>query len=257
MKYVLITWASSGIGREFAIQLASQGYHCILHGRDSVRLNQVRDQIIALGSDADIITADLSNLTQVDEFAHLIITKYPQISYVINNAGYGLYGSCLEVSLEDQINMINLNCSAMLIITHYIATHRVHNHIQGKILNVASTAAFQPWPGMATYFATKSRVYSWSQALRYELRPHDIQVSILCPGATETNFFEHSGNPTTSPMLSRMMSAHEVVHIALKWMDTNQDLIIPWWTNKILYLLTTITPRWLLLKILDMIIQKK
>ncbi len=246
-KTALITWASSGLGVDFAHQLALRGYHCILVARRADKLTDVKKHIESLWWHAEIIVADLSDQGSCDNLIAKLWER--EIHVLINNAGYGMHGDFDDLDSDKQLAMIDLNCRALTSLLYAIGKQMITHRIHGHILNVASTAAFQPWPTMSVYFATKAFVLSLSQAVRYERKDKHIAVSALCPGATKTEFFDQSGNNPHSMMLQTMMTSSEVARQWLEWMFRNQDIIIPWWKNIMLYYLTMRSPRALVMSI--------
>lgn len=252
-KIALITWASSGLGVDFAQQLAQRGYHCILVARRADKLAMVKASIESAWWIVDSIVADLSDA----QSCHDLITQLADkpVHILINNAGYGMHGDFEDLEGDKQLAMIDLNCRALTSLMYGIGKQMIVHRIHGYILNVASTAAFQPWPTMSVYFATKAFVLSLSQAVRYEWKDKNVSVSALCPGATKTEFFDQSGNDPQSMMLQTMMTSSEVAKQWLEWMFGAVDIIIPWWRNKILYYLTLWTPRSLVMKIIARIMK--
>lgn len=252
----LITWASSGLGVDFAKQLSKKGYHCILTARDERKLNLVCQDIISTWWTAEMYVADLSDMESCKRLAQYVVDTYPHIEVLINNAWFGAYGNFQEIALDTQLNMIDLNCKALLALTHTLAKHMLQNNTTGYILNVASTAAFQPGPTMATYFATKAFVLSWSQAVQFERKEQGIQVSTLCPWATKTAFFDRSKVADSSQMVKNMMHSEEVVKQWLDGLFAKKRVIIPWFMNKFLYYIGLISPTDLIMWIVKKIMAK-
>ncbi len=253
-KIALITWASSGLGIDFARQLSMKWYHCLLTARDQEKLKKVQEELEKSWWSAEIYGADISDMKECLQLANYIVTTYPKIEVVINNAWFGAFGEFQEISLETQLNMVDLNCKALLTLTHSIANTMMQHNTQGYILNVASTAAFQPGPTMATYFATKAFVLSWSQALQFERKTKWIHVTALCPWATKTAFFERSKVADSSQMVQNMMLSDEVVKQWLDWLFMKKSKVIPWFMNKFLYFIWLISPTNLIMWIVKKII---
>jgi short-subunit dehydrogenase len=138
------------------------------------------------------------------------------ISVLINNAGFGANGDFEAIESDRQLNMIDLNCRSLTYLLQTVGQQMLKHQIHGYILNVASTAAFQPGPTMATYFATKAFVLSLTHAVRFERKDKHIHVAALCPGATKTDFFNNSHNNPKSMMLQTMMESADVVKIGLE-----------------------------------------
>ena len=180
----LITGASSGIGLDMARYLAKQKCELILVAKDKEKLEKVQE---TLPTKVTIIVADLSNEQKVKEL--YVLTKKENIDILINNAGFGDFGFFTETDLNKEINMIDTNIRAVHILTKSFLKD-MEKRDSGYILNVASSAAFQPGPLMATYYATKSYVYQLTEAIYYEQKKKksNVHVSVLCPGPVETNF---------------------------------------------------------------------
>lgn len=185
----LITGASSGIGLDMAKYLATLKYELILVAKDKQKLELIQEK---LPTKVTIIVADLSVEQKVKEL--YVLTKKENIDILINNAGFGDFGYFTETDLNNEINMMNTNIKAVHILTKsFLKDMETKN--SGYILNVASSAAFQPGPLMSTYYATKSYVYQLSEALYYEekKKKSNVHVSVLCPGPVETNFNKRAG----------------------------------------------------------------
>jgi short-subunit dehydrogenase len=239
-KTALITWASMWLGEEFAYQLTQRGYHCILTARSEDKLAQVQKNIISSWWTATYIPGDLSDLA----FCAQLVAELNDtpISVLINNAWFGMYGDFLTLEREKQLTMLNLNCNSLTYLTHAFGTLMSRQTDPCFILNIASTASFQPWPTMATYFASKAFVVSLSRALQYELQDTNLHIGVLCPWPTKTEFFNHSNNKKGSLLMQNMMTAHEVVQIWLDNLFKKKTLIIPGMMNTFLYFLSSITP---------------
>ena len=185
----LITGASSGIGRDMAIYLASLGYDLILVGRNKDKLEELQN---TLKVNTKIIIVDLSDATKVKEL--YIMTKNENIDVLINNAGFGGFGKFYETDLNNEMDMINTNVVAVHLLTK-LFLRDMQKRNSGYILNVASSAAFGPGPLMATYYATKAYVNNLTEAINEELRREksDVFICSLCPGPVDTNFNNVAG----------------------------------------------------------------
>ena len=245
----LITGASSGIGLEMAKYLASKRVELILVSRDKERLEAIQK---TLKTRVTIIVADLSNEQKVKELYTLI--KKEKIDILINNAGFGKFGNFTDISLSDEIEMINTNVKAVHILTKLLLKDMEEkNH--GYILNVASSAAFQPGPLMATYYATKSYVYQLTEAIYYEekKKKKDIKISVLCPGPVKTNF----NNVAGVKFAIKQLTPDYVAKYAIDNMFKGKLLIIPGFKMKCARFFGKFTPNKLLLKIAYNIQKKK
>lgn len=180
----LVTGASSGIGRDIAIYLSKLGYDLILVSRDLEGLNRVKEKI---KTDSKIISIDLSDVDNCKKLYEM--TKKENIDVLINNAGFGTFGKFTQTVLENELNMIDLNIKSVHVLTKLFLKDMVQKD-DGYILNVASSAAFQPGPLMATYYATKAYVLRLTMAIYEELRrdKSKVSISVLCPGPVRTNF---------------------------------------------------------------------
>ena len=186
---VLITGASSGIGLDMAKYLAQKKHELILVARDRKKLEYIQEK---LPTKVTIIVADLSNEQKVKEL--YVLTKGENIDILINNAGFGDFGYFTETDLNRELEMIDTNIKAVHILTKLFLKDMEQRN-SGYILNVASSAAFQPGPLMATYYATKSYVYQLTEALYYEQqkKKSNVHLSVLCPGPVKTNFNNIAG----------------------------------------------------------------
>jgi len=229
MNTTLITGASTGIGAAFARKLAARGRNVLLVARSEDklialcnelgRLTSIRAQYVALDLRAPDAGAQLLEETKKREL---------EIDMLINNAGFGSMGDFNKLDLERELEMIELNIRAVVDLTHrFLGPMRERK--RGTIINVASTAAFQAVPYMSTYAATKAFVLSFSEAIGEENRAHGIHVMALCPGVTETNFFEAA--KIDRPPMRTIQTAEEVVDAALRGLARQKSLVISGWTN--------------------------
>jgi uncharacterized protein len=239
----LITGASAGLGVEFARQLSKQGYSLVLAARRKNRLEALAKQL----GDARSVEIDLTERDSAQRLVADCDTAGQQIDLLVNNAGFGLGGRFAELDSQRQREMIDLNCGALTDLCRFLAP-RMMERKSGAILNVASTAAFQPGPGMAVYFATKAYVLSLTEALHEELKPHGVKVSALCPGPTATEFGEVAGF-TTGKFDKLSMDAETVVRLGLKGLEKNRAVVITGAVNKIGAHSTRFVPRAIVRKI--------
>jgi len=229
MNTTLITGASSGIGAAFARKLAALGRNVLLVARSEDklialcnelgRLTSIRAQYVALDLEQPDAAAQLFEETQKREL---------EIDMLINNAGFGSMGDFAKLDLNRELEMLQLNITALVDLTHR-SLLPMRERKRGTIINVASTAAFQAVPYMATYAATKAFVLSFSEALWDENRAHGVHVMALCPGVTETNFFEAA--KIGRPPMRTIQTAEEVVEAALRGLSRQKSVVISGWTN--------------------------
>ena len=216
----LITGASSGIGLDMARYLATKKCELILVSRNKEKLEEIQEQ---LPTKVTIIVADLSNEQKVKEL--YVLAKKENIDILINNAGLGDFGYLTDTDINKDLELINTNIKAVHILTKYLARDMESRNTDSYILNVASSAAFQPGPLMSTYYATKSYVYQLSEALYYEEKKKKtkVHVSVLCPGPVETNFNNVAGVKfSVKPLKSTYVARY-----AIDQMFKNKMLIIP------------------------------
>ena len=216
----LITGASSGLGLDMARYLATLGHELILVSRNKEKLEELQKK---LPTKTTIIVADLSNEQKVKEL--YVQIKQQNIDILINNAGLGDFGYLTDTDLNKDLELINTNIKAVHILTKNIVKDMEKKDTDTYIMNVASSAAFQPGPLMSTYYATKSYVYQLTEALWYEEKKKEtkVHVSVLCPGPVETNFNNVAGvHFSVKPMKST-----EVAKYAIDQMLKNKMLIIP------------------------------
>lgn len=220
----LITGASSGIGRSFAYFLSNMGYELILVSRDE---NKLRDVAKDLKTKVDIIPMDLSEEKNCFKLYEQL-KKY-DIDFVINNAGYGLFGNTWETDMDTELKMINLNIKAVHILTKLFLQDMIKKD-KGRILNVASSAGFLAGPKLNTYYATKNYVAKWTMGIYEELRriKSNVKISVLCPGPVDTNFNKVAGGEFKIDALS----SDEVVRYTLKKCFKNKLIIVPGITVK-------------------------
>ena len=234
----LITGASAGLGVEFARQCAARGDEVILIARRKDRLNKLTAEL----GKAHVIAADLGKPNSPAKLLEEIKSRGLWVRTLINNAGFGLRGRFDALPLDRQLEMIDLNIRSLTNLT-FIVIDDMRAHGGGSILNVASTAAFQPGPNMAVYFATKAYVLSFTEALHEEWKDRGIKVSALCPGPTRTEFGDVAGIKTLGSFDRLAMEAEPVVRAGLEGLDRNQAIVIPGATNKIGAWSTRLAPR--------------
>lgn len=216
----LITGASSGIGLDMARYLATKGYELILVARNKEKLERIQEQ---LPTKVTIIVADLSNEQRVKDL--YVLAKKENIDILINNAGLGDFGYLTNTDLNKDLELINTNIKAVHILTKHLVKDMEKRDTDTYILNVASSAAFQPGPLMSTYYATKAYVYQLTEALYYEEKKKKtkVHVSVLCPGPVETNFNDVAGVKfSVKPLKSTYVAKY-----AIDKMFKNKMLIIP------------------------------
>jgi short-subunit dehydrogenase len=237
-KVALVTGASAGLGVEFARQLSKRGHRLVLTARRKERLEELAKEL----GNARAVAVDLSKSTAAAKLMADIEANGETVDLLVNNAGFGLIGRFAELDSKRERQMIDLNVGALTELCRAAAPAMIERR-SGAILNVASTAAFQPGPKMAVYFATKAFVLSLSEALHEELKPHGIKVSCLCPGPTRTEFGDVAGFGGNGLFDRVAMDAAEVVEAGLKGLDSNRAVVVTGWLNKLGAASTRFAPR--------------
>ncbi len=229
MNTTLITGASSGIGAAFARKLSARGRNVLLVARSEDKLIALCNELGRLTSiRAQYVALDLQQPEAAAQLFEETKKRDLEIEMLINNAGYGSMGDFAKLDLDRELEMIQLNVRAVVDVTRrFLGPMR--DRKRGTIINVASTAAFQAVPYMATYAATKAFVLSFSEALAEENRSHGVHVMALCPGVTETNFFDASG--MDQPPMRTIQTPEEVVDAALRGLARQKITVISGWTN--------------------------
>jgi uncharacterized protein len=229
MNTTLITGASTGIGAAFARKLSALGRNVFLVARSEDKLIALCNELGRLTSiRAQYLALDLTNPEARAQLFEETKNRGLEIDTLINNAGFGSMNDFAKIELERELEMIELNITAVVDLTHrFLGPMRERKG--GTIINVASTAGFQPVPYMATYAATKAFVLSFSEALWDENRMHGIHVMALCPGVTETNFFDAAG--IDRPPMRAVQTPEEVVETALRALPRKKSLVISGWAN--------------------------
>lgn len=240
----LITGASAGLGVEFARQLSARGHRLVLAARR-------KDRLQALAAELGNARANAIDLGETGSAARLmseIEAAGERVELLVNNAGFGLIGRFAELDGARLRAMIDLNVGSLTELCRAVAPAMVERR-SGAILNVASTAAFQPGPGMAVYFATKAFVLSFTEAVHEELKPHGIRVSALCPGPTKTEFGAVAGFAEKGAFDRFAADSASVVRAGLDGLDNNRAVVIPGVLNKVGAVSTRFLPRSLIRKI--------
>ena len=229
MNASLITGASSGIGEVFARKLAARGRNVLLVARSEGKLITLCNELGRSSSiRAQYVALDLSLPESPARLFEEAEKRGLSIDLLVNNAGFGSFGDFSKADLARELNMIDLNVKALVELT-YLFLKPMRERKQGAIINVASTAAFQAVPYMATYAATKAFVLSFSEALWEENRAFGVKVMALCPGVTETNFFEAARGE--KPPARASQTPEEVVDTALRGLASGKSHIISGWAN--------------------------
>ncbi len=259
--YALITGASSGIGFEFAEQIKDD-YHLIILSQNKKRLSEAATKLKKNNSN-EVITLclNLQESSSIKKVADFLKKKKISVDLLINNAGIGFFGSFAQMSLEEAEGLIELNIKSLTSLTHLILPGMIEKK-SGKIINVASTAAFQPIPYFSVYAASKSYVLYFSEALAREVEDAGVKVMALCPGATKTSFFNRATKKAKLNQssglfnLKSFMTSKEVVSLALKKINKNPGTLITGTSNFLLASSARIFPRSWVSKISKLLLTK-
>jgi len=223
-KWALVTGASAGIGKALAEELAAGGTHLILTARRRDRLEELAKRLRSkFRIQAEIFEADLSKPSAPQEIFNFTQEKGIAVELLINNAGFGQFGELTTVDTERLLDMVQVNCSAVLHLTRLFLPPMIA-HRQGDVLIVASTASFQAVPYISTYAATKVFDLYLAEGLAEEMKPHGIRVCALCPGTTESEFHEVAGHPSHSK--GRQETAAKVAKTGLRALAAGKSYVI-------------------------------
>ena len=216
-NWALITGASSGIGKEFAIQLAQQNINLVLVARRDDKLKELASELEQKnGIETIVLPLDLSKPNFIKDIEQ--VTYNIEIGLVINNAGFTITKEFIDSEIQYQQELINVNITALIVLTHYFGNKMKQNR-KGGIINVASGSGYLPIPNWATYAASKAYVLHFTEALWYELKPFNVDVLALCPGVTKTEF-------NNSSNMQKGMTVAEVVSTALHNLSKRPSVIV-------------------------------
>lgn len=256
MKATLITGASGGIGEAFARRLAEEKHNLVLVARTEDKLAGLCDELMLKHKImAHYVAVDLTEYQSDTRLFEETEKHGLEINWLINNAGFGSMGDFSKLDLENELRMITLNVMALVALTHrYLVKMRERS--EGVIINVSSAASFQPIPYMATYAATKAFVTSFSEGIAEENRRHKIQVLNLCPGPTDTGFFDAA--KIDEPFATKgIQTSEEVVEEALTALAKRKTTVVTGWVNYLVSILGHATPDWLVARTLANQLRKK
>ena len=238
IERALITGASAGIGEQFARQLAARGVALSLVARRRERLTELADE---LDVDVEVLPADLTDPGDRELVERRLRADQRPIDLLVNNAGFGTYGPFASLDLERQTRMVELNTTALLRLSHAAVAGQLARG-RGGIINVGSTAGFQPDPHAATYGATKSFVRSFTEALAEEVRSRGVRVMLLAPGFTATEFQDVADiEPGLLPRVAQMTAEPVVAH-ALRDFARGRTVCVPGAANTLMFLGADVVP---------------
>ncbi len=243
-KTVLITGASSGIGYELAKIFAKEKYNLVIVARNKIVLEQVKNELEKKHNiNIKSIVKDLSEPNSSQEIIEEINKDKIEINILINNAGFGTFGEFTNLSFEKQKSLLEVNVRTLIELSYYFIKE-MKKRKEGKILNVASIAAYEPGPYMAMYYASKAFVLSFTESMHKELKPYGISVSALCPGPTETNFEKEAKMDKSKMFKVLLVSKKEkVAYKGYKALMKNKVITIPGLSNKIVVFSSRILPK--------------
>ena len=254
--WTLITGASEGLGAEFARIAAAEGRNVILTARSVDKLNRLADELRSNQVQVEVIPADLSDVTEAEAMWNAACTDR-RIDVIVNNAGLGRHGALADADgWERELSSINVNVTALALLTKRAARHMA-DHGGGAILNVASTAGFMPGPNMAVYHATKAFALSLSEAVAEELRGTGVTVTALCPGATETEFFDAADMRSVRLLkLGKPMQARPVAQAGWDAALRGRRVIVTGVMNKLFAFSTRLFPRRMITLVANLVMGK-
>ena len=240
---VLITGASAGIGRDLARLFAADGHHVVLVARRADALRALASELRERHRvEATVLAADLADPAAPGKILAHLDSAGLAVDVVVNNAGFGLQGAVAALPLERQLEMIQVNVTALTALTRIFLPGMLQRN-RGGVLNVASTAAFQPGPLMAVYYATKAYVESFTEALAEEVDGTPLRISCLCPGPTATEFAEVAAITETNLFRRTVMSSAEVARIGYDGWRDGKVLVVAGLSNKLGMALVRVAPR--------------
>jgi short-subunit dehydrogenase len=246
-KWAIVTGASGGIGLDIARLLAERHYNLVLVARSQDKLRELQKELGANGRQVKVVPLDLTRAGACEELVHQTDKWGIVPEVLINNAGIGAWGPFLDSTLEEVQGMIDLNVEALVLLSHHYG-RRMREQRQGYMLQIASTAAFQPLPSYAVYAASKSFVLNFSRALHYEGREYGISSTALCPGPTATSFFDRAHHKLNKSFQALLMSSHDVALQGVNAMFAREEYHVAGLINKVTATLPRLMPSNLLVR---------
>lgn len=247
----LITGASSGIGVDLAKELAQRGHNLVLVARRKDKLDELAAELQTKSLRVETLSCDLTDPDALAALPEQIEALGLRVTVLVNNAGYGSAGSFAKLDGDTEARMVRLNCEAPVALTSVYVPQMVAAG-EGAILNVASSAGFQPIPFQATYAATKAFMLNWSDAINAELGPKGVSVTALCPGPVETEFAQVAGLEDAfdnAPSISKV-SAEEVARQAIEGLEKGRRNVIPGLAIRVAANAGRVSPRSILLPVM-------
>jgi len=241
-RVTLITGASAGIGLELARIFAAKGHRVALTARRAERLDQLAAEIVAAGGKQPVvIPCDLQQADAGEAIERALAAAGVELEYLVNNAGFGVFGRAVKRDRNDQLGIIAVNIVALTDLTLRFADQIIRN--RGGILNIGSIAGFLPGPGMAVYYASKAFVLSFTEAMRHELAPLGVRVTVVCPGPVLTEFQARAGFAPGFDSAILEVSAAEVARQGYEGLMANKRAVLPGLLIKLVPFLLRLFPR--------------
>jgi short-subunit dehydrogenase len=238
-KWALVTGASAGIGIALARELAGRGAKLILTARRRERMEALGLELAEKGAEVRIVTADLNDPAAPQQIYDAIVGAGLVVDILINNAGLGQYGQFAQSPVEQELSQVRVNCESMVRLTRLFVPHMVERR-RGWVMILASTASFQPVPYLTTYAATKVFDRFFALGLAAEVKRFGVKVSALCPGPTESEFFEVARSENFMP--GGRQSAEEVARIGVAALARGKHTVLPYFGGKVITMLARVLP---------------
>ena len=255
-RVTLITGASAGIGTELARVFANRGHRLVLTARRADRLLALAAELKAQGKpEPMVIACDLEAADAGDRIEEALAAAGVELEYLVNNAGFGLFGPSLELDRASQLGIIQVNIRALTDLSLRFSKSLIKN--RGGLLNVGSIAGFLPGPGMAVYYASKAYVLSFTEALRKELEPYGVRVTLVCPGPVPTEFQERAGFKPGFDASALDMSPRAVAEQAYRGLMANKRAVLPGLGIKLVPFMLRLFPRGFILAAVAKFQQKR
>jgi short-subunit dehydrogenase len=231
-NWAIVTGGSSGIGREFVLELSRRGLNVIATGKNEERLKQLADEVKEeFKTEIHTFVVDLSSPRDVERFIKGVSSF--EIDLLVNNAGFGLYGEFVKLDLKEIEDMIEVNVKALTTLSHHFAKQMVQRR-RGGIINVSSIAGYMPVAYFNAYSATKAYVYNLSLALWAELRKYNVHVLCVSPGPTRTRFFERAFKDQNVRTFGKLMDPRQVAIGAIEAFEKKRPIYVPAFKNKLI-----------------------
>jgi short-subunit dehydrogenase len=239
-KWVVITGASSGIGKALALEFAAHRFNILLIARNQIALEEVAEECSRRsGAETEVIATDLSDPASLDRLYAALASHARHYEVLVNNAGFGIHGDFASTILQQNLQLVNVQVAAAMTLTRAVLPGMISRH-SGRILNVASVYSFSPVPFQSVYAACKSFLLSFSSALQNELKDTGVTVTVFCPGATQTEFRSRAG--IRQKRTDSGMAAESAARIAYMETMRGKHVVVPGLVNRIFVLLTQLMP---------------